>query len=105
MFEIPAPIKNEQLAIPDIPGPRANWETVEKFALTFDGYETLGSFEAVADVANAHKDDTSTDLRTCLFFEQRRWRHFGYKPDRAAMKYIRGVIEQIRAKVVAGQRS
>jgi hypothetical protein len=43
-------------------------------------------------------------LRTCLFFEQRRWRHFGDEPDEEAMEYIRSVVQKIRAKLAAGQR-
>jgi hypothetical protein len=39
-----------------------------------------------------------TELRTCLFYEQRRWRHFGEVPDEAAMSYIREVLEQIRVR-------
>jgi hypothetical protein len=43
--------------------------------------------------------DTFAELRTCLFFEQRRWRHIGEVPDAEAMAYIRDLVRQIRAKV------
>ncbi|MEY4182682.1 MAG: hypothetical protein RLZZ217_1308 [Planctomycetota bacterium] len=43
------------------------------------------------------------DLRACLFFEQRRWRHFGDEPDAEAMADIRGLVEAIRERVAAGR--
>jgi hypothetical protein len=72
------------------------------FALTFDGYWHWGSFEACAEVANARRGGPLAELRICLFFEQRRWRHFGDEPDARAMAYIRGIISSIRARVASG---
>jgi hypothetical protein len=94
-------ITNEQLTVKNIPSPKAKWLAIQDFALTFDGYDYWGSFEKCADVANAGLCTTLTELRTCLFFEQRRWRHFDENPDREAMKYIRGLVEEIRGKVQA----
>jgi hypothetical protein len=74
-------IPNRELKVSDLPAPGADWSTINRFALTFNGYEQLGSFEACAEIANARKSDTLTDLRACLFFEQRRWHHFGGEPD------------------------
>lgn len=74
---------------------------IQRFALTFDAYQHWGSFERCAEVANAGHNETLTDPRTCLFFEQRRWRHFGYAPDEVSMHYIRDLVAQIRARVAA----
>ena len=93
------------LTLGDIPSPDADWSTISEFALTFNAYEALGSLEACAEIANARKAATLTDLRTCLFFEQRRWRHFGEKPDASSMEYIRGILERIRAKIGAGDKN
>ena len=95
-------IRNEDLTAEAIPGPGARWGEIGAFALTFDGYAACGSFEACAEIANAHRHDSLSDLRTCLFFEQRRWRHFGSTPDRKAMAGIREIVEKIRIKVAAG---
>jgi hypothetical protein len=84
-----------------IPGTDADWYSISMFALQFDGYKESGSFEACAEIANSGRDKTLTDLRVCLFFEQRRWRHFGEDPDEKTMVYIRGITEKIRAKVAA----
>lgn len=62
------------LSLTDIPSDEADIETLEKFALTFDGYEFWGSLEACAEQArfDCHCVD---HLRTRLFFDQRAGRH------------------------------
>jgi hypothetical protein len=45
------------------------------------------------------------ELRNCLFFEPRRWNHYGHAPDEEAMKSIRRLVAQIRAKVDTGRTS
>ncbi len=70
-------ILNRRLKIEHIPLRRARWENVAQFALTFDGYKRWGGFGKCAAVANARRSSTLDELRTCLFFEQRRWRCFG----------------------------
>ena len=82
-----------------IPENDANWYVISMFALQFDGYKECGSCEACAAIANAGLDTTLTELRICLFFEDRRWRHFGEDPDEANMVYIRSLVEKIRDKV------
>lgn len=95
-------IPNSELVAFRLPVPAADWDEIQKFALTFDGYRHCGSSEACAAVANARKADSLSDLRTCLFYEQRRWRHFGEEPDTNAMAYINRVMEQIRDRVISG---
>jgi hypothetical protein len=105
-------IANADLTEHDIPSPAAEWRQIGKFALTFNGYDSWGSFDKCAEIGNhwakAHAErqalpDSLTDLRTCLFFEQRRWRHYGWEPDEQAMRYIRDLVEAIRGKVFAGE--
>jgi hypothetical protein len=43
-----------------------------------------------------------TELRTCLFFEARRWKNIGRAPDAASMKRIRALISVIQQKIKAG---
>jgi len=101
-------IANKDLKTGDIPHPGADWGVVGRFALSFNGYEHWGSFERCAAVAYRGREAfetghalpvTLTELRTCLFFEQRRWRHYGYDPDERAMAYIRALVEGIRERV------
>lgn len=84
-----------------MPTPSADWPTIWAFALTFDGYKEHGSFEACAEIANEQRSDNLSDLRTCLFFKQRRWRHFGYDPDGEAARYIRSLVQRVHDAIPA----
>jgi hypothetical protein len=105
-------ITNDDLTASDVPAPDAGWQEIGRFALSFNGYEWWGSFQKCAEVANlavkTYREsgvlpESLTDLRTCLFFEQRRWRHFGFDPDEEAMRYISALLEAIRESVLAGE--
>jgi hypothetical protein len=81
---------------------------IMKFALTFDGYRHHGSFEACADACNAagrryfadgRLPATLSELRACLFFEQRRWHHYGDSPDAEARGYMGALLDAIRDHV------
>ena len=98
-------ISNQRLTLRHLPGPSADIDSLLRFALTFSGYDHCGSFEACAEIANAKKHDTLSDLRACLFFEQRRWHHFGDMPDDEELKYCRVIVEKIRQKVRAGKKA
>jgi hypothetical protein len=98
---------NGSLRPSDVPGPNAGWGEIGWFALRFNGYETIGR-DAVGKLANEsveyHQAHGGIDphfdliqLRGCLFFEQRRYRHFGHDPDETAVPYIRSLVEAIRA--------
>lgn len=91
-------ITNKDL-LPDlIPDDAASWSEIQQFSLTYDGYKERGEAECVR-IANNRIHATLDDLRTCLFFEQRRWRHFGEEPDGEAMNYFRILVSKIRQYV------
>lgn len=103
-------IANADLTESDLPSPHAEWHEIGRFALSFNGYERWGSFKKCAEIgyggAEAFRAEgvlpsSLTELRTCLFFEQRRWRHYGFDPDEQAMEYIRALVERIREEVGA----
>jgi hypothetical protein len=96
-------IENSELRLSDLPSHDATWDAIQTFALAFEGYKHNGSFERAAEIANNRKNDTLSELRTCLFFEQRRWRHFGEEPDSETMAYLRGLVDAIRSKVSRGE--
>ena len=95
---LPRLIANKSLLVEKIPRASANWNAIQRFALTFDGYAAWPD-GMCAEIANARRTGTLTELRTCLFYEQRRWRHFGEVPDDEAMHYIRGIMEKIHEHV------
>jgi putative DNA methylase len=73
-------------------------------ALKFNGYE---EFKDVGALANKRLEDyretgiwrgTLRELRGCLFFEQRRWRHFGETPTGQDHEVIRMLYHTIRSR-------
>jgi len=95
-------IPNEDLRVSDAPPDDASCEEIARFALTFDGYAYWGSSEGCAWEANERRHGTLAELRTCLFFEQRRWRHFGDEPDRDALNYMQSLVTSTRHKISGG---
>lgn len=86
----------EKLTLEQIPEDDCDFKEIIKFAYTFDGYEHFGSHARCADVANSSEKHTIEEIRASLFFEQRRWRHFGEAPDDEAQRYQRGLVRQLR---------
>jgi hypothetical protein len=75
---------------------------------TFDGYEHAEAFLgcAAGKLANdrlAEYEQTGTwrgtfeELRCCLFFEARRWRHIGWDPEGPALEAILALVRTLRS--------
>ena len=101
-------IPNSQLIEGDIPSRRAAWKNIIPFAQSFNGYEHWGSVQKCREVArrgvalhkaNLDLTQSLTDLRTCLFFEARRWKQLEKAPSNAGLEYIRALLEAIRVRV------
>jgi len=69
-------VPDDELRAADVPGADADWDALNRFALTFHGYTYWGDFLACSDVAvraNRHDRETGelpevlTELRTMLF--------------------------------------
>lgn len=90
---------NHDLRSSDIPPRGSPWSAIEPFARSFAGYQYHGSLDACAEIANARRCETLTDLRTCLFFEQRRYNHFGWPPAGEELEYIFDLLDGIRGMV------
>ena len=105
-------VSDDELTLELVPAPDADfWMAIAEFALTFDGYDYWGSFDTCAGIANAASQrfaatgalpDSLLGVRTCLFFEQRRWRHFNEEPSVDAMSYIRALVERTHTGGVTG---
>jgi hypothetical protein len=107
-------IPNTELIEGQIPSAGAAWKSILAFSMSFNGYKHWGSFKKCREVAkegidqyrSRHKLTRSlTDLRTCLFYEARRWQHFKKNPTKAGMEYIRALVEEIRVRVQAHEFS
>ncbi len=93
----------------DVPRDTASWHAIWSFALTLNGYEVIGQ-EECGRLANRMNSEfvsnpaalralSLTEARACLFFEQRRFHHFGWEPEGAARDYINALLETIRSKI------
>lgn len=89
-----------------VPRTGATWEKIKSFASTFDAYK-LDGVDSLPDLASKNAGDvkgcTLSELRASLFFEYRRYNHFGYDPDRHAMKHIHALVEEIRKPIQNGE--
>jgi hypothetical protein len=86
-------------------------DAIFAYASCFNGYEALGSFEAVSELASkVWSEFTGTgrwrgsarELRLCLFFEYRRWHHIGYPVEGESLRHIEGLFESIQGAIREG---
>lgn len=96
-----AAMPDDDLDIADVPSPDAPLAELKAFARTFDGYARWGSVQACGEIANARDHSSVERLRTCLFFEVRRWHHFGGTPDAKAQACWRHLVAEIRRRLLA----
>ena len=94
-------ISTAKLEVKHLPPDDASVDVLIQFAHTFDGYARCGSSAKCAEIANARDHSTIDRLRTCLFFEARRWRHFGETPDEDALRYWQSLVAGIRERIFA----
>jgi hypothetical protein len=106
---MPDQVPNERLKATALPSVTASWHTIGTFALTLDGYRAIGQREG-GQLANRVKDEFAknatslqslslTELRACLFFEQRRFHHFGWEPQGSDRIYVNAILEAIQGRV------
>jgi hypothetical protein len=100
-------IRNTALTAAQIPPVHSDYPAIAAFALTFDGY---ARFDNIAGFANNHlssyrrerqriRQSTLTELRACLFYEQRRHRHMGEEPVADDRDYINALLTEIKRRV------
>jgi hypothetical protein len=118
---MPDRIHSQDLTPADLPGPDAAWEAVQRFALTFDGYEhaepryrpgdPTGScrqlhddvIAAIGGAEVAPESVTLDDLRAALFFIARRvrWGTWDGVPTDEDLERARRLIGCIRRRLRA----
>lgn len=98
-----AAVPNGRLRDDMVPASGCTWAAVEELALSYDGY---AYWSDVAELGNRSLQRWTRDrtvpatldeLRGCLFYEQRRWHHFGEEPHGRGAEYVRALLESIRS--------
>lgn len=93
---------NTELTAEIVPRADADQPTMAAFALSL---KCPGLTQGeIINIGNMNRQETLTDLRICLYFEQRRWVHCA-GPDEDGLQRARRLLDMIRAKVIAGQLS
>ena len=102
-FEIPTSMLQRE----HLPSPRARWEEIEPFALTFHGYAYFGSDQCAVVAERTRKLCDAgllelaslAELRNLLFFTQRAVRHVGYGIGEDDLRVVRETLDALRARV------
>ena len=98
-----AAIPNAELGVTDVPGRTDSWDTVSDFALSYDGHGYWADLPSLAGrvlqgwTRRRCLPDTLDELRGCLFYEQRRWHHFGEEPTGRSAEYMRALVDAVAA--------
>ncbi len=107
-------IPNKELRLADVPDDTADLHSLSKLALTFDGNADYpANFKVFSDTREAFSSGTAnlnllnlTELRTCLFYEQRlhKWQMDGpgYEPD---VSFMLALLRAIRANLARAVQS
>jgi hypothetical protein len=96
-------VPNAELTTAGIPGRADPWDAVSEFALSYDGYGYWDDLPELASrvlqcwTRSRSLPGTLDELRGCLFYEQRRWHHFGEEPSGRSAEYMRAIVEAIAA--------
>ena len=96
-------ILNVELASTGIPRRGNSWDVVSDFALSYDGYGYWDDLHELANRVLQHwtrsrvLPSSLDELRGCLFYEQRRWHHFGEDPTGRSAEYMWAMIDAIAA--------
>jgi hypothetical protein len=96
-------IVNAELDITAVPQRGESWDAVSDFALSYDGYAYWDDLATLAGsvlqrwTRRRSLPDTLDELRGCLFYEQRRWHHFGEEPSGRSAEYMWAMVNAIGA--------
>jgi len=95
-------IPNDKLRQSDVPVRGADWQTIKRFARTFDGYAEMG-LQRCGELANGDREcRTLSDMRARLFFEYRRYNHLMTDPDARKLAEVYNLLDLIRQHLSAG---
>lgn len=92
-------IRSEDLTIDRVPTSSARLNLIWGFASTFDIAESSDDSDLHASNFVSHQRSLP-ELREYIYFQYRRFNHFGESPDRLTEDAVRKAVELIRAKLL-----
>jgi hypothetical protein len=99
----PSAVPNANLATTPVPRRGDSWDAVADFALSYDGHAYWADLPELANrvlqrwTRSRLLPGTLDELRGCLFYEQRRWHHFGEEPAGRSAEYVWAIVDAIGA--------
>ncbi len=103
----PCAVPNAQLRVHGIPDRSDSWDAISSFSLSYDGYAYWDDVSELAtrSIRNWTRHHclpaTIDEVRGCLFYEQRRWHHFGEEPNGRGGYYLWALLDSLRSLVAA----
>lgn len=98
MKSLPPPILSSELRASDIPPAYKSWSEIIKFAATFSPKAELKEKEMPKGIAEITSDATVKEIRGALFWEYRRYNHFGCEVPEAVKQQCIEAIAILRTK-------
>jgi hypothetical protein len=101
-------VPNSQVKVHAVPDHGDSWDAVSSFSLSYDGYAywddvTELATRSIRNWTRTRQLPGSIDeVRACLFYEQRRWHHFGEEPNGRGAQYVWALLDSLRS-LIAGQ--
>jgi hypothetical protein len=100
----PIVIPTKNLSLADVPGVEAPIGKIFEFALMFDPRELKDQGLSLGNLDDLSDESSLPELRGHLYFEQRRWNHYGQLPDSKSEAQLRRIVSMVREKLVLSSR-
>jgi hypothetical protein len=96
--------RSGELREEDVPPSYADWAAYARFAVTFEPREKdecgeLANWALARWRRTGELPRTLEQLRSCLWFEHRRWRYHGEDPDPGTMRYCAALVREMRSMI------
>jgi len=101
---IPEYLSNQDLTAEMIPSRMSTWHEIVLFSLSFNGYQKTGSFNRCTETPYTRDCKTLSEMRACLYFEQRHRAGAGRPPDKETMDFVHDLLDRMREKVTKNER-
>ena len=103
MKTLPTAIPSDKLKATDIPSKFSSWSDIVEFVTTFDPRSEIHDGAAIKGIADVTEASTVREIRAALFFEYRRYNHFGYEPEPTVFKAALDAIAILKSKAQQGK--